>query len=74
MHKLGMFDILSKCFLESFHLQEEKTRHFYKPLESGSHFVFLAKSAITYLCLSALTYSKYFPMTADFKRALMTGV
>ena len=28
MHKLGMFEMLSRCFLESFHLQEVKTRHF----------------------------------------------
>ena len=36
MHKIGMFEILSRCFLQSFHFQEEKTRHFILPLESGA--------------------------------------
>ena len=35
MHKIRMFEILSRCFLQSFHFQEEKTRHF-KPIESGA--------------------------------------
>ena len=49
MHKLGMFEILSRCFLESFNLQEEKTRHFIQAIRKRQPFCFMAKSAITYL-------------------------
>ena len=46
---MQMFIILSRLFLESLRMYEEKTKRFIRGIRKRQPFCFLAKSAITYL-------------------------